>query len=168
METALTNPWYWVIAGVILIGLEIVVPGVFLLWIGLGALLSALLIVLFPDLPSGWYFLFFAVALLSSGSLGFWIQRRGKQKAAGLPVLNQEMDGMLHKEYIAAVDFSVGRGRIRVGDTTYTALGPDSIKAGDIVLAYERQGIQFKVRPLSTTGQDEDPPPLPPEVLEKP
>ena len=37
------GPWNWMVLGFVLLGLEIVVPGVFLLWIGLAALVVGLL-----------------------------------------------------------------------------------------------------------------------------
>ena len=37
------GPWNWIVLGCILLALEIVIPGVFLLWIGIGALLTGAL-----------------------------------------------------------------------------------------------------------------------------
>mgnify|MGYP001765822388 FL=1 len=37
------------------------------------------------------------------------------------------------QHFVAASDFHVGLGRIRVGDTTYAAVSAEAIQAGDAV-----------------------------------
>src|SRR4051794_41985228 len=37
------GPWSWVVLGLVLMGLELVAPGVFLVWLGLAAVLTGLL-----------------------------------------------------------------------------------------------------------------------------
>ena len=54
--------WYWFAAGAALIGLEAVVPGVMLLWMGVGAVLVGALLSLLPDLPTGVQMVVFAIA----------------------------------------------------------------------------------------------------------
>jgi membrane protein implicated in regulation of membrane protease activity len=132
MATLFANPWYWIIAGAVLAGLEIVVPGVLLLWIGLGAVLVGLLLAAIPDLPLAWQLLVFAGAMIASISSGFFLQRHGRSAQAASP-LNRELEGLVGRQLLAAVDFSVGQGRVRVGDTTYPAIGEDSIAAGTSV-----------------------------------
>lgn len=124
--------WGWIIFGAILIGMEILVPGVFLLWIGLGALAVGLILSLAPELPLAWQSLVFAGSMLASLGIGFCIQRRsGRTKEAVL--LNREMEAMIGRKYVAIAPFSAGRGRIRVQDTSYAAIGEDSIVEGDLV-----------------------------------
>lgn len=114
------SPWPWVIAGAILIGLEIVAPGVFLLWMGLGAIAVGLSVLVAPDLPLPWQLLIFAVAMLGSISIGFLIQRRSRVSASGT-TLNHELDALVGRQVEAIAAFSDGRGRIRVGDSSYAA-----------------------------------------------
>ena len=51
IDSLFSHPWYWLIAGAILMGLELMVAGVFLIWIGLGAVVTGLSVLLFPALP---------------------------------------------------------------------------------------------------------------------
>ena len=37
------GPWAWIILGVVLIGLELPAPGVFLVWLGLAAIATGLI-----------------------------------------------------------------------------------------------------------------------------
>ncbi|HPB76437.1 MAG TPA: NfeD family protein [Chromatiaceae bacterium] len=127
----LSSAWLWFIGGLLLVGGEIVLPGVYLLWIGLGAFVVGLLLALFPELSLTWQLVIFALAMLGTISLGFVIQRRGLSPAP--TELNQELQGLVGNHYVAASDFQVGKGRVRVGDTTYGAVSDDAIQAGDTV-----------------------------------
>lgn len=143
METLFDSPWIWIIAGAVIAGLEIVVPGVFLLWIGLGAFAVGLILTLAPDLPLAWQMLIFAVAMLSSIGLGFAIQRRSK--AEGAPMLNQDLQAMIGRRYVALADFEAGRGRIRVADTSFAVVSDDPIKQGELVEVTAIDGARPRV-----------------------
>ena len=123
--------WLWFIGGLLLIGGEIVLPGVYLLWIGLCALVVGVLVAVFPDLGLTWQLVSFALAMLGTVSLGFVIQRRGSPPITG--ELNQELHALVGQRFVAASDFQVGVGRVRVGDTTYAAVSAEAIQAGDTV-----------------------------------
>ncbi|MGY6645290.1 MAG: NfeD family protein [Salinarimonas sp.] len=143
MEALFDSPWIWIIAGAVIAGLEIVVPGVFLLWIGLGALAVGLILTLAPDLPLAWQMLIFAVAMLSSLGLGFAIQRRSK--AEGAPMLNQDLQAMIGRRYVALADFEAGRGRIRVADTSFAVVSDDAVKEGELVEVTAIDGARPRV-----------------------
>ena len=143
METLFDSPWIWMIAGVVIAGLEILVPGVFLLWIGLGAFAVGLILTLAPELPLAWQMLIFAVAMLSSIGLGFAIQRRSK--AEGAPMLNQDLQAMIGRRYVALADFEAGRGRIRVADTSFAVVSDDPIKQGELVEVTAIDGARPRV-----------------------
>ena len=42
--------WHWLIIGALLIGAELLTPGVFLLWLGISALLTGGVMAIWPDL----------------------------------------------------------------------------------------------------------------------
>lgn len=125
--------WPWIIVGTILVGLEIVVPGVFLLWIGLGAIVVGLSVLLAPDLPLAWQLLLFAFAMVSSTGIGFAIQRKSRISTSGV-TLNCELDAMIGRHAQAIEDFIGGQGRIRLGDTSYTAECQAPIVAGTLLM----------------------------------
>ena len=43
------GPWNWMALGLVLLGLEIVVPGIFLLWIGIAAIIVGTLTLMIGD-----------------------------------------------------------------------------------------------------------------------
>lgn len=132
IEQAFDWTWAWIIAGVIIAGLEILVPGIYLLWIGLGAAATGVVLARYPDLPLAWQMLVFAASMMSSLGLGFWIQKRsGRTRQARF--LNREMKAMIGRTYVASAPFTVGRGRIKVQDSSYAAVSDEEIDAGDIV-----------------------------------
>lgn len=133
IEQAFDWTWGWIILGVAIAGLEILAPGMFLLWIGLGAVAVGVVLMRYPELPLAWQTLVFAVSMISSIGLGFWIQRRsGHTKQARF--LNRELKAMIGQTYIAIAPFSVGHGRIKVHDSSYAAVSEEAIAAGDAVV----------------------------------
>ncbi|MBU0725446.1 MAG: NfeD family protein [Alphaproteobacteria bacterium] len=130
--TIFDTSWAWIIAGMILAGLEIILPGIFLLWVGLGALAVGLILSIAPGLPLPWQALVFALSMLSSLGLGFWIQRRSRATGED-SFLNREMEAMIGQEYIAITTFVAGRGRIKVRDSSYAAVSDEAIAEGDLV-----------------------------------
>ena len=132
IEQAFDWTWAWIIAGAIIAGLEILVPGIYLMWIGFGAVATGVLLARYPDLPLAWQMLVFAVSMISSLGIGFWIQRRSG-RTRGARFLNREMKQMIGQTYVAVGPFVVGRGRIKVHDSSYAAVSDETIAAGDIV-----------------------------------
>ncbi len=112
--------WYWFAAGAALIGLEAVVPGVMLLWMGVGAVLVGALLSLLPDLPAGVQMVVFAIAMSGSVGGGFLIQRRRRAPPDGA-LLNRGLDGFIGRTAVASGDFVHGVGRINLEDSTYAA-----------------------------------------------
>jgi membrane protein implicated in regulation of membrane protease activity len=124
--------WGWIIAGVVIAGLEILLPGVFLLWIGLGAVAVGLILALMPELALAWQLLVFALAMLGSLGLGFWVQRRGRARGDH-DFLNRETEAMIGRRYLALAPFAAGRGRIKVQDSSFAAVSDQAIAAGELV-----------------------------------
>jgi inner membrane protein len=63
--------WHWVVLGLILIGLEMLAPAFFLIWFGLGALLTGLLAALLPMSFTAQVLLW---AVASSAMVAVWLR----------------------------------------------------------------------------------------------
>lgn len=121
------GPWNWMVLGCVLLALEIVVPGIFLLWIGIAALAVGAASLLLWD--AGWWtwqvqviiFLVLAVAFAYAGSK---VMRPGKT-TSDQPLLNQRGEQMVGRLATLAEPIVNGRGRIRIGDTLWRVKGPD-------------------------------------------
>lgn len=145
LETVFDTTWAWLIVGLAIAGLEIVVPGVFLLWIGLGALATGMILSLFPDLPLAWQLAVFAGCMIGAMCLGVALQRKGADDPAAA-TLNRETDSLVGQRTVATAAFVAGRGRIRVQDTTFAALSEDALAEGELVEIVAIEDGQPRVR----------------------
>lgn len=118
---ALGAAWSWVIAGLVLAGAEILLPGVFLIWLGLAAVATGLAAAALPMPWQGQTLLFagLAVALVA---LATRLQRRGKGTG---PELNRADRGLIGREGVLDEPIVRGAGRIRFDDTLWRVEGPD-------------------------------------------
>ena len=137
---ALGPAWSWVIAGLVLAGAEIGVPGVFLIWFGLAALATGLTAALIPLPWQGQTLLFagLAVALV-------WLATRLHRRAgAPAPILNRADRGLIGREGVLVEPIEQGAGRIRFDDTLWRIEGPD-LPAGSRVRVVGLAGTVLRV-----------------------
>jgi hypothetical protein len=121
------GPWTWWIVGFILLAAELAVPGVFLVWIGLAAIIVGALSLLFWD-SSVWSWqmqgLIFAVAAVAVTLLGRRYVYNARQ-STDEPFLNQRGASLVGRTATLQEPIREGRGRIRLDDTYWTVEGPD-------------------------------------------
>lgn len=137
--------WSWVVAGLVLLGLELVVPGGFLLWMGIAGILTGIL-VLFQPLPWGVQWLIFGV--LSLASILLWTRltrKRGSQ--TDKPHLNNRTEAFIGHESVLDHAIVDGFGRLALGDTVWRISGPD-LSAGTRVRIVGAEGAVLRVEPL--------------------
>lgn len=139
--------WGWVIAGALLMLLEIFASGVFLFWIGLGASTTGLAFMLFPEAPLWGQIVVFIMAMFASIGLGIAMTRRNKGRD-GDALLNTGMASVVGSTAQVVEPFVANYGRIRVQDTTYRAYSEDAtLKAGDHVqILGVHKGYAFSVK----------------------
>lgn len=125
------DPWtLWMIAGVVLLIAEIVVPGFFLIWIGAAALLTGAVTLLF-GIAEPVQFLVFAVAAIGAVYAGRrWLRNNPIETAD--PLLNNRAARLVGQIVPVVQAIADGRGRVRVGDTEWVAQGPDTPVGGRV------------------------------------
>jgi hypothetical protein len=121
------GPWNWVVLGLVLLGLEIFAPGVYLLWIGIAALIVGAASLAFWEAGFwGWQVqvLLFLILSLASAYFGkkFVVSRQGDTDQ---PLLNRRSEQMIGRTATLAEPIRDGRGRIQLGDTLWRVCGPD-------------------------------------------
>ena len=118
--------WNWFVLGFVLLALEILVPGVFLLWIGIAALATGALSLLLWD-GSFWIWqvqvLTFLVLSLISAFAGKRVMGNGGE--SDLPLLNRRADQLVGRTATLAEPIVNGWGRVRIDDTIWIVSGPD-------------------------------------------
>jgi membrane protein implicated in regulation of membrane protease activity len=134
--------WNWFILAVILFILETVVPGVHFLWFGLAAVLLGL-VAMTIDIAWQWQMILFGIVSMLTV---FWVRRFYRAEAANtdLPDLNIRANQYVGRSLVVEQAIQNGRGKVRVGDTLWTAEGPD-IPAGARVTVKEARGTVLVV-----------------------
>src|ERR1700748_2309434 len=115
--------WNWLIFGIVLMALEIVVPGVFLFWLGLAALLVGLLS--FVIQPS-WQLQILLFAVSAAAAVPLWrrLLRHSRQPSQSNPFLNKRADALVGRVFTLERPIIDGSGTVRLDDTVWRAAGP--------------------------------------------
>ncbi|MDR7035451.1 membrane protein implicated in regulation of membrane protease activity [Methylobacterium sp. BE186] len=129
--------WAWILAGLLLMGTELALPGVFLVWLGLAALLTGLLAAL-VTLPWQAQLLVFAGLAVVSVALA---SRLTKRPISGL---NRADRGLIGREGMLTTDIVGGTGTICFDDTLWRITGPD-LPAGSRVRVTGMTGTMLTV-----------------------
>ena len=135
--------WNWLIAGIILMALELIAPGVFLFWLGLAALLTGL--VSFAFAPS-WQAQILMFAVFAAVAVPAW-RRLARSNAAGSadsPFLNKRADALVGRVFTLEKPIVDGAGTVRIDDTVWRVSGPDT-PAGSRVRIVQADGARLTV-----------------------
>lgn len=145
-DVLFNSHWYWLVAGVLLITAEAVVPGVLLLWIGFGAIAVGVFIAAWPDAPLSIQMIVLSFFMLVSVVVGLRLQSRAKF-TAGTSTLNAGLSQYKGRRAVADTDFVGGRGRVDTGDTSHSAISSASIKKDDpVIVVNVREGALYVER----------------------
>ena len=132
--------WNWLIAGLVLMALELVVPGVFMLWLGFAALLVGILS-LFTDWI--WQVQVIAFAAFSLAAVPLW-RRLASETNAQSVFLNRRSDALVGRTFTLDKPIMDGSGTVRVDDTIWRVSGPDC-PAGSKVKVVRADGASLTV-----------------------
>lgn len=143
--------WNWFILGVVLLAIEVLVPGAFMLWFGMAALAVGL-ISLVIDWP--WQAQLVAFSVLSIGSILLWRHLGGRptDEAPPQPFLNRRADGFVGRVITLEKPIVDGSGSVRIGDTFWLIRGSD-LPAGARVRVVGADGGTLLVTPDGVTGE---------------
>ncbi|MEO0816117.1 MAG: NfeD family protein [Pseudomonadota bacterium] len=119
--------WHWLAIAAILFGIEMMLGTFDLLLIAVAALVTATWTAFAPGMLGGWtaqlavFFLTSIVLIV----LGRTVLKGLRTGGPGEPALNKRMERMLGARGTAVADFVAGRGRVRIGDTEWSAESAD-------------------------------------------
>ena len=135
--------WYWIVFGLILVGLEMFLPTFLTLWFGIGAIFVGALLFLFPELSLTWQLF---IWLVDSCVLVFaWF------KFIQPKIKDQTKAGMGREALIGQTGIVIKvpqddiRGRLRfstpvVGDDEWDIICESELQEGDRVMVVELSG----------------------------
>ena len=156
MFEGIDAPWIWLGLGLLLAALEIVVPGVYLIWLAVAAITTGLIAFVF-DLGLPFQIVNFVfLSLIAAFSAKRFL--RDRPIVSSDPLLNNRGGRLVGETAIVTQAFDGGTGRVRHGDSEWLARGPD-IAAGERVRITGSDGSLLLVEPLNLlTGESAAPP----------
>ena len=141
--------WHWMVLGAVLIVIELLAPGIWFLWLGIGAIATGLVVLFLADLSWQLQAVVFSAFSVVSVIIGRIIMRRSNQ-AEGHPTLNRRVAQYVGKVYVLEKDTDHGIGDVRIGDSVWRVQLNDTstdCAAGTRVIVTGVDGATLKVNP---------------------
>jgi len=138
---------YWLTFAFVLIIMELIVGASFmLLWLGLSAAMVGVMIAIFPILIWPYTIVLFTVFACTSIVCGKLFNKYFKRRA-GVSGLNQRTEKYVGQVFVLIEPIANGRGKIKIGDSTWIVTGPDSPE-GTPVRVIGAIGVILQVVPV--------------------
>ena len=115
----------WLAAALVLLMAEMMAPGFFLLFLGVGAAVAGVGAAMVPGMPALVQAALFAAATAAAVAVG-WHWYRGSDRKSPDPLLNDRAARLIGKRVEVCEAITDGEGRVKVGDGAWTATGPDA------------------------------------------
>lgn len=116
--------WHWLAIGLLLAAAEIAVPGVFMIWLSVAALITGLVVWLVPiGVPV--QIVIFAVLAIVSVFIGKRYLRDNPIEGAD-PKMNDRGARLVGETVVVTHAIDGGTGRVKQGDSEWLAKGPDA------------------------------------------
>jgi len=134
--------WNWFVVAVIFLVLEVLVPGVFMLWLGLAAILVGIIAL---ATVLSWQIQLIVFAVLSIACIPAWRYfARKVEGPADQPFLNRRSEGYVGRVFMLDKPIVGGVGTIRIDDSVWRVSGPD-LPAGSRVKIARADGAELAV-----------------------
>jgi inner membrane protein len=137
--------WWWLIAAAILGILEILLPGVFLVWMAAAAAVTGIVVALLP-LPFPFQLALFGLLAMAAVFGGRRVYERNPVPTSD-PLLNDRTARLIGQTVQVVTAIENGEGRVKVGDSVWTARGPDA-PAGARMRVTGAEGGCLRVEPV--------------------
>lgn len=122
---------FWGCAALVLIGLEALAPGIFLLWLGFAA--AGVFVLLLIGLPLSIVVQVVVFVMLSFLSIGvYWKYFRKTGMQTDQPMLNKKQEQLIGMVLNLETAIINGAGRVKIGDAFWQVQGADT-SAGTVV-----------------------------------
>jgi membrane protein implicated in regulation of membrane protease activity len=138
--------WHWVGLGIVLMTIEVAVGTFDLLWVAMGAFLTALFALVVPLPAGGWQgqMVFFGVVAIAFVISGRTLFKGLRTRTTTHPHLNDRLASMVGQRGEAATNFDQRQGKVKVGDTVWLAKQSDEtviVEGDQIVVTGATSGL---------------------------
>jgi inner membrane protein len=137
--------WHWWVLGILLLAVEMMIPGAIFLWMGIAAGAVGVLLLFLPGLGFKVQLGAFAVLAIVAVALARVYLRRNPL-TTDQPVLNRRAAQYVGRVLTLTEPIVNGMGSVRVDDSTWRIQGPDS-PIGTVVEIVQADGPILLVRP---------------------
>lgn len=131
--------WWWFILAVVLGVGEIIAPGVFLIWVAMAAGVTGVITWLTGAAPAFQFLIFAVASALMAGAGRRWYLQN--PVASSDPLLNDRAARLIGQTVIVTEPITHGRGRVKVGDSVWSASGPDVPEGTAVTVTGFRDGV---------------------------
>ncbi|WP_305098010.1 NfeD family protein [Croceibacterium aestuarii] len=153
--TGIEPHWVWLTLGLVLAALEMLVPGVYLIWLAVAALATGLLTAAFDiSLPLQVVDFVFLSLIAAFSAHRFF---RDQPIESSDPLMNRRGARMIGETALVVTAIEHGSGRVHIGDSEWIARGPD-VPAGARVRITGTDGSSLLVEPVAVLGEGAPPP----------
>jgi inner membrane protein len=115
--------WDWFILAALLFLLEVLAPGMFMLWLGLAAIIMGIVA---STIALSWQVQLIGFAVLALVLVPAWRHFATKvEKPAESPFLNRRAEGYVGRVFTLDKPIVDGSGAVRIDDTIWRVSGPD-------------------------------------------
>lgn len=123
--------WAWIVLGLLLMGAELLAPGIYLLWIGVAAIVTG---AVDSMLGLSWQASTLLFALLCIASVIGARQMIGgrTRNETDAPFLNRRADELVGKVFTLEEPIVAGQGRVHVGDSVWRVTGDDRLAGAKV------------------------------------
>ena len=135
--------WHWLILAIVLIILEILIPGAYFLWMGISAIFVGGLMYIFPEMAFLVQILIFAILSVITVMM-YRSYRKKNPLVTDEPALNRRGEKYIGQSFTLKEPIINGVGKIKVDDSTWKIKGFD-IDAGETVRVVAVEGTTLIV-----------------------
>ena len=143
--------WIWLALGLALAALEMVVPGVYLIWLAIAALITAALTFGLDLSPTMQVVDFVFLSLIAVFSAKRFL--RDRPIVSSDPLINNKGGRLVGEIAVVTAAIEHGSGRVHLGDSDWIAWGPDA-DLGTRVRITGSEGAILLVEPVALLADD--------------
>lgn len=146
MDDLLLNEWNWWILAAVLLILEIFLPGVVFLWLGIAAALVGSLLLIWPELDWQWQLFWFAVFSVANILLFMRFFKREAIPESDHPLLNRRSEQYIGRHFFLQQNTVNFESKIKINDSLWKVRTDGNYPEGTEVEVTSVEGALLIVR----------------------
>lgn len=137
---------FWLSLGGLLLAAEMLGGNGYLLWSGVAAVITGLVVWLLPVGWEGQGVLFAVLTLVAAWLWWRWLNKRVSEQKPADAHLNQRGQQIVGRRFTLDTTLVNGRGHMRVGDSSWPVVADEDLAAGTQVEVMAVEGITLRVK----------------------